>query len=95
MLYSTIHLEPLNSFYEYTFDDFSHIVSVEEQTLSGGVGSVVLEGLSDNNQLKKVLRLGLPERHIFENGSRDYHFDNNKLSVTSIINQIKEFVNEK
>ena len=81
---------PINS---NTFNGYTHIVSVEEQTLSGGVGSVILEGLSDHNISKKVLRLGLPERYIFENGNRDYHLENNELSVDAITSKIKEFVN--
>ena len=93
-LYNLYRTKP-NPIKGHTFDGYTHIVSVEEQTLSGGMGSVILEGLSDYGVSKKVLRLGLPERHIFENGSRDYHIDNNELSVTSIINKIKEFVNEK
>tara|TARA_A100001015_G_scaffold210724_1_gene236176 strand:- start:506 stop:829 length:324 start_codon:yes stop_codon:yes gene_type:complete len=93
-LYNLYRAKP-NPIKDHTFDEYTHIVSVEEQTLSGGMGSVILEGLSDYGVSKKVLRLGLPERHIFENGSRDYHIDNNELSVTSIINKIKEFVNEK
>ena len=93
-LYNLYRPKP-NPINEKTFDDFTHIVSVEEQTLSGGVGSVILEGLSDANQSKKVLRLGLPERYILENGNRDYHLDNNGLSIDSICDRIEEFVNDK
>ena len=71
-----------------------HIVSIEEQTLSGGFGSIVLEGLSDNGVQTPVLRVGLPDKYFFENGSRDYHLDNNGLSVDSIYDKIEAFVNE-
>ena len=43
---------------------------------------------------KDVLRLGLPERYIFENGDRDYHLDNNGLSIDSIYDKIVEFIGE-
>jgi len=76
------------------FNNFTHIVSVEEQTLSGGFGSIVLEGLSNIKVKKDVLRLGLPERYIFENGDRDYHLDNNGLSIDSIYDKIVEFIGE-
>ena len=90
-LYNLYRAKP-NPINQNTFDDYTHIVSVEEQTLSGGVGSVILEGVSDVGQFKKVLRLGLPERYIFENGNRDYHLNNNGLSIDDIISKVKDFV---
>ena len=71
---------------------YDYVVTLEEQTLSGGFGSAVCEALADKNVQKPILRIGLPERYIFENGSRDYHLDNNGLSVTDIHNKIKEFI---
>ena len=62
--------------------------------MSGGFGSIILEGLCDNKLTKKVLRLGLPEKYIFENGDRDYHLNNNGLSVSSIHQSIIEFIDE-
>ena len=76
------------------FSDYNKIVTVEEQTLSGGFGSAVLEGMSDNNVQKPLLRIGLPERYIFENGDRDYHLDNNGLSVDSIYDKVLKFRSE-
>jgi len=93
-LYNLYKYKP-NPINKKTFDGYTHIVSVEEQTLSGGFGSIILEGLSDNKVQKQVLRIGLPERYIFENGDRDYHLDNNGLSVDSISAKIVEFVNNK
>ena len=78
-----------------TFKNYTHIISVEEQTLSGGFGSVILEGLSDHGVNIPLLRIGLPERYIFENGNRDFHLDNNGLSIDSIYKSIKDFVYEK
>jgi len=93
-LYNFYKCKP-NPITEKTFDGYTHIISVEEQTLSGGFGSIILEGLSDSKVQKPVLRIGLPERYIFENGDRDYHLDNNGLSVDSISAKIVEFVNNK
>ena len=92
-LFDMYRIKP-NPIKENTFDGFSHIVSVEEQTLSGGFGSTVLEGMSDNSINKPLLRIGLPERYIFENGDRDYHLDNNGLSVDSIYDKIIGFIND-
>ena len=76
------------------FKQYDKVITVEEQTLSGGFGSAVLEGMSDNNVQKPLLRIGLPERYIFENGDRDYHLDNNGLSVDSIYDKVLKFRNE-
>ncbi len=76
------------------FKSYDKVISIEEQTLSGGFGSTILEGMSDNNVNMPLLRIGLPERYIFENGDRDYHLDNNGLSVESIYEKILEFRNE-
>jgi len=71
--------------------DYKLIVTIEEQTLSGGFGSAVCELLVDSKYKKDVLRFGLPERYIFENASRDYLLDQNGLSVDSIFNRITEY----
>jgi transketolase C-terminal domain/subunit len=90
-LFDMYQIKP-NPINNNTFNDFTHIISIEEQTLSGGFGSTVLEGMSDNSINKPLLRIGLPERYIFENGDRDYHLDNNGLSVDSIYSKVEEFI---
>ena len=72
--------------------DVDYVVTVEEQTLAGGFGSAVAEVLVDNRVKKDVLRIGLPNRYIFENGSRDYHIDNNGLSAEDIYKKVVDFV---
>ena len=72
--------------------EYDYVITLEEQTLSGGFGSAVCEALADKNIQKPILRIGLPERYIFENGSRDYHLDNNGLSVENIHSKIMEFI---
>jgi transketolase C-terminal domain/subunit len=73
----------------------SHIVTIEEQSLSGGFGSAICEFVADNQLDSKVLRLGLPDHYIFDNGTRDYLLDNNGLSVHKINSLITEFVNNE
>ena len=75
--------------------DYDTLVTVEEQTLSGGFGSCVCETLADLQIQKPVLRIGLPDRYIFENGSRDYHIDNNGLSVDSLHEKVTKFLRNR
>ena len=85
-------VKPINpSIFKNTLEEYNILITVEEQTLSGGFGSAVLEALSDVGLKKDVLRIGLPERYLFENGDRDHLIDSNGLSAEEICNKIKNF----
>ena len=62
------------------FEKYEKIITVEEQCLSGGFGSSILEAISDLDMIKSVKRLGLEERYYFENGGREYLLDTFGLS---------------
>lgn len=79
------------SVFQKTVKDYELFVTIEEQTLDGGFGSVVCELLMDLGYKKNLLRFGLPERFIFENATRDYLLDRNGLAVDSIFNRIVEY----
>jgi transketolase len=51
--------------------DYDFIITVEEQSLEGGMGSAVLEIAADNNILKPVRRLGMRDGYAVINGDRD------------------------
>lgn len=59
-------------------------VTLEEQFLSGGFGSAILEALSDSQISVPILRLGLPSEFIFQNGAREDLLDQSGLSVSEI-----------
>ena len=71
------------------------IVTIEEQFLSGGLGSFVCEILADSRMQKEILRIGLPNKYLFNNGSRDHLLDSNNLSVNDIFSLIMSFVSKK
>jgi 1-deoxy-D-xylulose-5-phosphate synthase len=50
------------------FDCFGKIITVEDGTITGGLGSAVLEFMSDHKYKAQVVRLGIPDRFI-EQGS--------------------------
>jgi len=50
------------------FRKFNTIITVEDGTIQGGLGSAVLEFMSDNNYTAKIIRLGIPDKFI-EQGS--------------------------
>jgi transketolase len=59
-------------------------ITIEEQSLPGGFGGAVLEFASDHAIPLKVLRFGLPERYIFENGNRGELLEANGLGATEL-----------
>ena len=44
---------------------------------------------------KEILRIGLPNKCIFDNGSRDHLLDSNNLSVNDILSMIMSFISKK
>ena len=75
------------------FQNCDNVVTLEEQFLSGGLGSYVCETLADLGIQKRILRIGLPERYIFENGSREELLDSNGLSIETIYNNVFSMLN--
>ena len=65
-------------------ESYKHVITLEEQCLSGGFGSAVLELICDNNLNIKVTRLGLDEMYFFENGGRDHLLNKYGLSEEDI-----------
>ena len=68
---------------------FRRIVTVEDGAVQGGLGSAVIEYMSDHNLHPEVIRLGLPD-HFVEHGTPDelYHLvgldaENIKLRIKS------------
>tara|TARA_B100000579_G_scaffold336998_1_gene287956 strand:+ start:7410 stop:8342 length:933 start_codon:yes stop_codon:yes gene_type:complete len=62
------------------------IVSIDEQTFSGGLYSIISENLKN----KKIINFSIPDKFIFENLGREKLLDKNGLSVTSIFNKLKK-----
>jgi len=87
-VYDVQTVKPINPRLAREIGKSFNIVTVEEQTLSGGLGSAICELLADEQWRANVLRIGLPERYLLQNASRDYLLDNNGLSVDAIYDRI-------
>lgn len=66
------------------------IITVEENLLEGGFGSLILEVLNQHspNDCKKVKRLGLKNQFIDKYGSQEELFKDNKLTEKEIVKLI-------
>ena len=67
------------------------IVTLEDNVISGGAGSAVLENLSENQLKNKTLLLGYPD-YFPEHGSQDEILKTYQLDVESIENKIVNFI---
>lgn len=66
------------------------VVAVEEQCLSGGFGSAVLEAMSDSGLHMPVKRIGLEKRYYFVDGGREYLLERFGLSIDGIVRAVDE-----
>ncbi|MBW6491361.1 MAG: 1-deoxy-D-xylulose-5-phosphate synthase [Lentimicrobium sp.] len=64
-LYDMRFLKPLDEkMLHQVFGKYSHIITLEDGTINGGLGSAILEFMADNNYQAKVTRLGIPDLFI-------------------------------
>lgn len=72
--------------------NFQHIVTIEDGVLKGGMGSAILEFMSDNNYMPTVKRLGIPDQFIQHGPVEDLRAICN-IDRTSICNTLIHILN--
>lgn len=78
-------LKPLNeNLLKKIVKNYQYIVTLEEHISYGGLGSIISDFLTDNQIFKNFKRLGLPDKHLFVYGDRDFmhkavNLDNGKI----------------
>ena len=60
------------------------IITVEEHTLNGGIGSIISEFIADNRLKCSLTRLGLKDKNLYSYLSREKIQKKNKIDKTSI-----------
>ncbi|MEA3466062.1 MAG: 1-deoxy-D-xylulose-5-phosphate synthase [Thermodesulfobacteriota bacterium] len=68
-----------------------NIITIEENVLTGGFGSAVMESLEQQGVYPRVLRIGLPDQFI-EQGSQQELRQMYGLDTASIVKKIKHFL---
>ncbi|RLD53948.1 MAG: 1-deoxy-D-xylulose-5-phosphate synthase, partial [Bacteroidetes bacterium] len=76
------------------FKKFDKIITVEDGSIAGGMGSAVLEFMSDNNYNSKVKRLGIPDSFI-EHGTPKQLYKECGFDSDSIADEIKKMMSAK
>ncbi|HYD03378.1 MAG TPA: transketolase C-terminal domain-containing protein [Alphaproteobacteria bacterium] len=84
-------IKPLDS--EFLLDAFQRykvVVSLEEHSLIGGLGSAISEWLVDNNVENKLIRVGTDDRFMHEAGHQEYARQKLGINKEVIIKRIIE-----
>ena len=68
--------------------DSSRIVTLEEHSVIGGLGSLVCDFLVDRGRQMPMKRFGLPDQFVYEYGDREWLQALNGLDVASIVRDI-------
>lgn len=68
---------------------FKVIITVEEHSILGGLGSAVSEIISEENKGTKIVKFGVPDRFLFEIGSQNFLRERIGLLPHQIAEKIK------
>jgi len=76
------------------FERFDKIITIEDNTISGGFGSAVAEFAAQNNLKNDLLIHGIPDRFI-EHGKPEELYEDLKIDPKGISEVITEFLSDK
>ena len=68
------------------------LLTLEEHLLAGGMGSAVLEVLSDHNARIPTLRIGQDDRFVFDYGGREAVWEKYGLDVPSVTEKVASWL---
>lgn len=71
------------------------IITVEEHSLHGGLGSIISEIIADNGLNKKIRRLGISEGTFSKSGPRAEIRSHYHIDAAGIVNTVREIIKSK
>jgi 1-deoxy-D-xylulose-5-phosphate synthase len=88
-------LKPLdNKLLKTVFSQFKKIITVEDASIVGGLGSAVIEYMNDNSYKAKVIRLGIPDRFV-DHGTQEELYKECGYDADGIITAARNLVHSK
>lgn len=76
------------------FSKFTHIITVEDGCVQGGMGSAIVEFMADNGYSAHVRRLGVPDK-LVEHGTQEELWAECHYDMSAMIEAAVEMVGEK
>ncbi|MDF1573622.1 MAG: 1-deoxy-D-xylulose-5-phosphate synthase [Bacteroidales bacterium] len=93
--YDMRFLKPLdNNLLKAVFSRFTKIITLEDASIVGGLGSAVIEYMNDNSYKAKVIRLGIPDRFV-DHGTQEELYRECGYDVAGITSAVKNLVLSK
>lgn len=71
------------------------IVTIEENLISGGIGSLIAEIMADNQNKAYLKRIAIPEQYCFKYGDREKLYDIYDLGINNVTDRIYQWVYQK
>jgi 1-deoxy-D-xylulose-5-phosphate synthase len=88
-------LKPIdNQLLKSIFTRFNKIITLEDASVVGGLGSAVIEYMNDNSYKAKVIRLGIPDRFI-EHGTQEELYKECGYDAAGIAAAVRNLVQSK
>lgn len=88
--YDMIFLKPLdNELLEEVANHFNKIITLEDGTICGGLGTAVTEWMNDHHKNVEILRLGLPDAFV-KQGTVSQQYERCGIDKDSIVRHILE-----
>jgi 1-deoxy-D-xylulose-5-phosphate synthase len=88
-------LKPLdNKLLKTVFSRFKKIITVEDASVVGGLGSAVIEYMNDTSYKAKVIRLGIPDRFV-EHGTQQELYRECGYDADGIVTAARNLVHSK
>jgi len=93
--YDMRFLKPLdNMLLKSVFSKFDKIITLEDASIIGGLGSAVIEYMNDNSYKAKVIRLGIPDRFV-DHGSQEELYRECAFDAEGIVTAARNLVLSK
>ena len=93
--YDIRFLKPLDEkLLHQIFQKYEYIITIEDGCLKGGMGSAILEFMSDYNYKNNIFRFGVPDKFI-EHGSQKEQQKECKYDKYSVLKTIKNILSQR
>ena len=88
-------LKPIdNKLLKTVFSNFNKIITLEDASIVGGLGSAVIEYMNDNSYKAKVIRLGIPDRFV-DHGTQEELYKDCGYDAGGIVSTVRNLVQSK